>query len=279
MTYIKLYEYGCLQLKAADIADYKIDARLLLEHVCGTTASDLYTKGHDEVAPAKEAEYIEKLNLRATHVPLQHITGTQGFMGLDFKVSKDVLIPRPDTEILVECVMKEVHDGMRILDMCTGSGCILLSLLHYSNDCIGVGADISPKALEIARENAANLGIEAQFVESDLFSNIEGKFDIFVSNPPYIRTCEIEELMPEVKDHDPFIALNGHESGLYFYELIIDGVGEHLNRGALVAFEIGCDQGESVSNLMKEKGYLGVEVIKDYGGNDRVVKGIFRQQQ
>lgn len=277
MTYSKLYEYGCLKLKAADIPDFKIDARLLLEHVCGTTASDLYTKGDLEVAEGQESEYIKMLDIRATHVPLQHITGTQGFMGLDFKVSKDVLIPRPDTEILVETVLKDLHDGMSILDMCTGSGCILLSLLHYSNDCKGVGADISPKALEIARENARSLGIEATFVESDLFSNIEGKFDIFVSNPPYIRTCEIEELMPEVRDHDPFIALNGHESGLYFYELIIDGVSRHLNRGSLVAFEIGCDQGESVSKLLINHGYIDVRVIKDYGGNDRVVKGIFRQ--
>lgn len=276
MTYAKLYEYGCLQLKAADIPDYKIDARLLLEHVCGTNASDLYTKGDHEVEQNQELEYLNSINRRKTHEPLQHITGVQGFMGLDFKVSKDVLIPRPDTEILVETVLKDLHDGMRVLDMCTGSGCILLSLLHYSNDCTGVGADISPKALKIARENADSLGINAEFVESDLFSNIQGKFDVFVSNPPYIRTCEIEELMPEVRDFDPFIALNGHENGIYFYERILDGVGEHLFRGSLVAFEIGNDQGKSVSELMESHGYTSVTVIKDYAGNDRVVKGYFK---
>ncbi len=159
--------------------------------------------------------------------------------------------------------------------MCTGSGCILLSLLHYTNDCSGTGADISEGALEIARANAERLGINARFIHSNLFENIEGKFDVLVSNPPYIRTCEIEELMPEVRDHDPFIALNGHESGIYFYEKIINAAGEYLKRGSLVAFEIGCDQGKSVSELMINAGYKGVEVIKDLAGNDRVVKGFY----
>lgn len=275
MKYKELYEFGCLNLKAADISDYKTDARLLLEHVCGTSYNDLFIGGDMEIEKSKEEKYRDVLKERATHTPLQHITGVQNFMGLDFKVSPDVLVPRPDTEILVEEVLKDLHDGMRVLDMCTGSGCILLSLLNYSNDCEGVGADISPRALEIAKENAERLGIKASFIESDLFEKVEGKFDILVSNPPYIRTCEIEELMPEVKEHDPFIALNGHENGIYFYERILEKAPLYINRGALVAFEIGADQGKSVSELMIDKGYSSVEVIKDYGGNDRVVKGIF----
>lgn len=276
MKYRELYEFGCLQLKAADILDYKIDARLLIEFVCGTKAGDLFSKGDMEIAIEPEKEYKSLIEKRAAHIPLQHLTKVQGFMGLDFKVSPDVLIPRQDTETLVEAVLKEVHDGMRILDMCTGSGCILLSLLHYSNDCTGTGADISPEALKIARENAESLGIEAEFTESDLFNNINGRYDILVSNPPYIKTCEIETLSPEVKDHDPFIALDGHESGLYFYERIINEAGAYLNRGALVAFEIGPEQGEAVSGLLKEKGYIGVEVLKDLCGNNRVVLGYFR---
>jgi len=276
MTYRELYEFGCLQLKAADIYDFKIDARLLLEYVCGTDSGDLYIKGDMQIASEKEELYKSLIAERGKHIPLQHLTGTQWFMGLEFIVNGNVLVPRPDTETLVETVLKDLHDGMSVLDMCTGSGCILLSLLHYSNDCTGVGADISDKALEVARANAEKLGIEASFVQSDLFTNIEGKFDVFVSNPPYIRTCEIEELMPEVRDHDPFIALNGHESGIYFYEKIINAVGEHLKIGSLVAFEIGCDQGKSVSELMINAGYNGVEVIKDYCGNDRVVKGFYR---
>ena len=164
---------------------------------------------------------------------------------------------------------------MRLLDMCTGSGCILLSLLKFSNDCEGVGSDISDKALEVAKRNAEALGIDAAFVQGDLFESVSGKFDILVSNPPYIRTCEIEELMPEVRDHDPFIALNGHETGIYFYEKIVKAAPEYLNRGALVAFEIGCDQGREVSELMIANGYKNVEVINDLCGNPRVVKGFY----
>ena len=274
MKYSKLYEFGCLQLKAADISDWKTDARLLLEYACGTDFNFLYTNPDFEVTNDKETLYKEYIDKRLTHVPVQHITGTQCFMGLDFKVTKDVLVPRPDTEILVEEVLKDLHDGMRILDMCTGSGCILLSLLKYSNDCMGQGVDISPAALKVARENAEKLGISsAEFIESDLFQNVSGRFDILVSNPPYIKTSEIEGLMPEVSKYDPFIALDGHEDGIYFYKKILEGAGGFLNRGSLIALEIGNDEGEAVSALMKEAGLKNIEVIKDYGGNDRVVKG------
>ena len=274
MKYSKLYEFGCLQLKAADISDWKTDSRLLLEYACGTDFNFLYTNPDFEVSNDKETLYKEYIDKRLTHVPVQHITGSQCFMGLDFKVTPDVLIPRPDTEILVEEVLKDLHDGMRILDMCAGSGCILLSLLKYSNDCTGQGVDISPAALKVARENAEKLGISsAELIESDLFQNVNGKFDILVSNPPYIKTSEIETLMPEVSKYDPFIALDGHEDGVYFYKKILEGAGGFLNRGSLIAFEIGNDEGEAVSGLMKEAGLKNIEVIKDYGGNDRVVKG------
>ena len=274
MKYSKLYEFGCLQLKAADISDWKTDARLLLEFACGTDFNFLYTNPDFEVTNDKETLYKEYIDKRLTHVPVQHITGTQCFMGLDFKVTPDVLVPRPDTEILVEEVLKDLHDGMRILDMCTGSGCILLSLLKYSNDCTGQGVDISPEALKVARENADSLEISsAEFIESDLFQNVSGKFDILVSNPPYIKTSEIKTLMPEVSIHDPYIALDGHEDGVYFYKKILETSPEFLNRGSLIAFEIGNDEGEAVSKLMEEAGLKNIEVIKDYGGNDRVVKG------
>ena len=274
MKYSKLYEFGCLQLKAADISDWKTAARLLLEFACGTDFNFLYINPDFEVSEDKETLYKEYIDKRLTHVPVQHITGTQCFMGLDFKVTPDVLVPRPDTEILVEEVLKDLHDGMKILDMCTGSGCILLSLLKYSNDCTGQGVDISPEALKVARENAENLGItSAEFIESDLFQNVSGKFDILVSNPPYIKTSEIKTLMPEVRVHDPYIALDGHDDGVYFYRKILEDSPEFLNRGSLIAFEIGNDEGEAVFKLMEEAGLKNIEVIKDYGGNDRVVKG------
>ena len=273
MKYKEAYELGCLRLKAADISDYKTDARLLLEYVCDMTYGDLFTKGDSEVSAECEARYDELLVKRGNHIPLQHLTGRQDFMGLEFLVNENVLVPRADTETLVEEVLKDLHDGMRVLDMCTGSGCILLSLLKFSNDCEGVGVDISEKALEVAKKNSEALHIDATFIQSDLFENVEGKFDILVSNPPYIRTCEIEELMPEVRDHDPFIALNGHETGVFFYEKIVERAPEFLNRGGLLAFEIGCDQGKEVSDIMIRGGFKNVEVINDLCGNPRVVKG------
>ena len=275
MKYKEAYELGCLRLKAADISDYKTDARLLLEYVCGTTYGDLFTKGESEVSAECEERFNDLLVKRSNHIPLQHLTGRQEFMGLEFLVNENVLVPRADTETLVEEVLKDLHDGMRVLDMCTGSGCILLSLLKFSNDCEGVGVDISEKALEVAKSNSEALNINATFIQSDLFENVEGKFDILVSNPPYIRTCEIEELMPEVRDHDPFIALNGHETGVFFYEKIVAQAPKFLNRGGLLAFEIGCDQGKEVSDIMSRGGFKNVEVINDLCGNSRVVKGFF----
>ena len=210
---------------------------------------------------------------RAQRIPLQHITGEQEFMGLTFRVNEHTLIPRQDTEILVEEAMLYLHDGMRILDMCTGSGCILLSLLKYSNECEGVGVDISEQALAVARENATRLGLKAGFVQSDLFEQVQGRFDMLVSNPPYIATKEIETLMPEVREHEPMQALDGMEDGLYFYRKIVEKSADYLYNGARLYFEIGYDQGEAVSTLMREKGYQDVKVIKDYAGLDRVVVG------
>lgn len=275
MTYSELYKLGCLKLKAAEISEYCNDARLLIEHVCNTTRNDLYAHGDEEVSHEKESEFLVACDKRASHIPLQHITGVQWFMGLEFCVNEHVLVPRPDTETLVEEVLKDLHDGMSILDMCTGSGCILLSLLKYSNNCEGVGADISDKALEVSRLNAQRLQLDARFVCSDLFENITGKFDVIVSNPPYIRTREIEGLMPEVRDYDPFIALDGHEDGLYFYRKIIADAADYLKIGSLLAFEIGNDQGLEVKQLMEKAGFKEVTVVKDLCGNDRVVKGFF----
>ena len=277
MTTKELYEFGCLQLKAAEISEYRLDARLLLETATGISYAEFLSNPEEEVAKEEEALYSEMISKRAERIPLQHITKKQGFMGLDFNVSPDVLIPRQDTETLVEEVLKDLHDGMSILDMCTGSGCIILSLLNYSNDTKGVGADVSEAALSIASENAKELGLAERccFLKGDLFENISGKFDILVSNPPYIRTEEIASLMPEVRNHDPFIALDGREDGLYFYKRIISEAAPFLKRGSLTAFEIGNDQGEAVSKLMIDAGYKEVTVINDLCNNARVVKGYF----
>ena len=238
-SYEELYRLGKGELESAGISEAELDARLLLEHVCGTNRNDLLVHGDREVAAAEQNVYERLLAGRKERIPLQQLTGRQEFMGLEFAVNEHVLIPRQDTEILVEEVLRNLYDGMRILDLCTGSGCILISLLHYSNDCEGVGTDISAEALDVARQNAQKLlGIQAgagdaltfhgteesaenrdgriSFIQGDLFEKVEGKFDIIVSNPPYICRNVIETLMPEVREHEPLLALDGGEDGISF---------------------------------------------------------------
>lgn len=280
MTYRECYEQGCRTLQAAGIEEAALDARLLLEAVCGTDRNDLLVHGEQPVAPEAEEKYLNWIRQRAEHIPLQQLTGEQGFMGLTFSVNEHVLIPRQDTEILVEEVLKELHDGMRVLDMCTGSGCILLSLLHYSNDCEGLGVDLSAEALEVAGRNVLKVltpekAEHAHFLQSDLFEKVEGKFEIIVSNPPYIASAEVEKLMPEVRDHEPRMALDGTEDGLYFYRRIIEEAGKHLVSSGMLFFEIGYDQGQAVSELMRTEGYCEVQVVQDYTGLDRVVLGTY----
>lgn len=276
MQYAKLYQIGKEQLQKAGITDAELDARLLLEFICHTDRNALYAHGDQEIEDEKMHDFLQLIEKRAVHIPLQHLTGEQNFMGLDFLVNEHVLIPRQDTEILVEEIMRDLHDGIRILDMCTGSGCILLSLLHYSNDCVGVGVDVSEDALAVARQNADRLAEkQAVFIQSDLFEKVEGSFDLVVSNPPYIRSQEIAGLMPEVREHEPHLALDGKDDGLHFYREIIKGAMPHLKRGGQLFFEIGYDQGEAVQALLAANGYTEIAVVKDYAGLDRVVYGTF----
>ena len=275
MNYRKLYETGKDRLEKAGIQEAALDARLLLEEVCRTDRNTLLVHGDRAVTEEEETQFRIFIERRSTHEPLQQITGWQEIMGLRFSVTEDVLVPRQDTETLVEEVMRYLRDGMEILDVCTGSGCILLSLLRYSNGCRGVGCDISEKALAVAGQNAKELGISAQFIQSDLFESIEGRFEYIVSNPPYIRKDMIPTLMEEVRDHEPLIALDGGEDGLDFYRKITREATEHLYSGGMLFFEIGYDQGEAVKLLMEEEGYEEVTVSQDLAGLDRVVYGTF----
>jgi release factor glutamine methyltransferase len=291
--YQMLYNEGKSILAQHHIAEADLDARLLLEYVCKTDRNTLLVHGDREVSDEEQERYLELIRKRGQHIPLQHLTGEQDFMGLTFTVNENVLVPRQDTEILVEEVMKNLHDGMRILDMCTGSGCILLSLLQYSNDCIGVGADLSEEALAVARENYARLkaekpAMEATFVQSDLFASLpvpsEGlerqdavwgeKFDIVVSNPPYIKTDVIDTLMPEVREYEPLMALDGREDGLYFYKKITHDTKRYLNRGGMLFYEIGYDQAADVQKIMEAEGFQEITVVQDFAGLDRVVYGV-----
>lgn len=265
--------YGRKTLEEAHIADAQVDSWQLLEHICGCDRSYYYLHMDETLSGEQKQQYMDCIQKRASHIPLQHITGKAYFMGLEFLVNEHVLIPRFDTEVLVEEVLKRVKGSMDILDMCTGSGCILLSILHEKKDCRGTGTDISERALETARKNAALLGLNPKFIHTDLFEHIEEKYDIIVSNPPYIPTKVIETLEEEVRFHDPILALDGMEDGLYFYRKIVKYSVDFLKDGGYLCLEIGHDQGSDVSQMMELQGYDQVTVIKDLSGLDRVVIG------
>ena len=275
MEYVVVYKEGAARLKDSGVREAELDARLLLEYVCQTDRNTLLAHPEREVSEEESDRFLALIERRAKREPLQYITKEQEFMGLKFETSVNTLIPRQDTECLVEEAMKNLHDGMAILDVCCGTGCILLSLLHYSNDCTGVGVDIDANAVELAKKNAKNLGIDATFAVSDLFEAVEGSFDLITSNPPYIPTKVIETLDPEVKDYEPMAALDGGEDGLTFYRLIAAKAKQYLKRGGMIFLEIGYDQGEAVSSLLADAGFKQVEVIKDLAGLDRVVKAYY----
>ena len=275
-----LLKEGTKVLEQHEIQEARLDAWLLLEYVTGV------------VEEKKATAYRKAIAKRAEHVPLQHITHQACFMGFEFYVNENVLVPRQDTETLVEKAL-EILKGRkspRILDMCTGSGCILLSLLALTEEAQGVGADVSPMALQVAKKNADSLGVadRADFVESDLFlapffQEKTGKdmplYDILISNPPYIRSADIEELMEEVRDHDPRLALDGHEDGLYFYRTITEQAGDYLVPGGWLLYEIGCSQGEDVAALLRKYKFEDIEIRQDLAGLDRVVLGRKKLQE
>ncbi len=270
------------RLEEAGIQDAETEVRIILTEYAHITLSDIFSDPEKEITDEEALKQIEDvLERRCTGIPLQHITGKTGFMGFDFKVSPAALVPRPDTEILTEEALRDYHDGSSILDLCTGSGCIIISLLALMNDCYGVGTDISEDALALASENASLILGEKKerlvLKKGDLYDALSDDelFDVIVSNPPYIRTAEIEKLSTEVKDHDPYIALDGGEDGLDFYRKIISGATGHLRKGGDLLLEIGYDQAEDVSDIMKANGFTEVQTVKDFGGNDRVVRGIY----
>jgi release factor glutamine methyltransferase len=272
-TYRQAEQKGEEILMAAGIGDAKTDAWLLLEMVARIDRSFYFTHADEPVALEVLLEYERVLQKRAERVPLQYITGEQEFMGMTFKVNSNVLIPRQDTETLVEETLRVMAPGMEILDLCTGSGCVLLSILKNAPSVQGTGSDISKQALLVAKENGRNYELDAEWVRSNLFDNITGTFDVIVSNPPYIPSAEIGTLMPEVADFEPIQALDGGEDGLDFYRRIISQAPEYLKENGYLFFEIGYDQGLAVWRLMCEAGFADVTVIKDLAGNDRVVRG------
>lgn len=273
MIYRECYDRGRAVLEAAGVPEADLDARLLLEYVCGTDRNTLLVHGGREVTAEELNRYEDLTARRAGRIPLQQLTGVQEFMGLTFQVNEHVLIPRQDTEILVEEALKAITPGMEVLDLCTGSGCIAVSLAKFKPKAKVQGADISPEALQVSEENAGRNGVDVRFFLSDMFKQVRGNFDVIVSNPPYIPTGVIQGLMPEVKDFEPHLALDGREDGLWFYRILTSEGKKYLKSGGVLMAEIGCDQGKAVKRLFQEEGYCEIKVIKDLAGLDRVVIG------
>ena len=273
MTFRELLTEGKNALTACKIEDAELDAWLLLEHISHMNRAAFFLRQQENASQEDICRYRDLIRQRGSHIPVQHLTGTQEFMGLEFKVNSQVLIPRQDTETLVEEALKVLEPGMNVLDLCTGSGCIIVSLMKYKEGLTGTASDISKQAILVAKENAKQNQVEVEFVSSDLFKSITGTYDMIISNPPYIPTEVIGGLMPEVKNFEPMEALDGKEDGLYFYREIASEAGNFLNSNGYLYFEIGHDQGGKVAAIMESNGYRNVRVVKDLAGNDRVVMG------
>ncbi len=273
--YSDVLRNGVKTLTDNDIEEAAVDAYLLFEDVFDMPKSQYYLKMNQIADDGLVRRYYDGIAKRAKHIPVQYITGKQSFYGLEFEVNSNVLIPRQDTEILVEeCLKRFGHmPDAKVLDLCTGSGCIAISLKKNMEHCRMTAADISEQALEVAKRNADHLNAEVTFLKSDLFENVEGMFDLIVSNPPYIPTKVIETLAPEVREHEPHLALDGTGDGLLFYRKIVAKGKSHLKENGCFAFEIGFDQAEDVSNILEENGFTRIQVIKDLPGLDRVVIG------
>ena len=286
-TFHELLTQGIQLLMNAGIEEARLDAWLLLEYTADISRAWYYAHPESEVNEEIVSEYLSLCQKRAEHIPLQHLTHQACFMGYDFYVDERVLVPRQDTEVLAEEALHQLRNmrNPRILDMCTGSGCLLLSLLMELPDAIGTGVDISEAALAVAERNRKNLELEkrAVLVQSDTFSgdyfqknsgNISLEYDMLISNPPYIPTEDIGKLMEEVRFHDPVLALDGREDGLYFYRRITEQAGKYLKPGGWLMYEIGCEQGTDVSAIMQGEGFTEVTVKKDLAGLDRVVYAV-----
>lgn len=285
-----LVKEGEYRLAKAFCMDAKIDAEELYCFLTGLDKVGLFLRANEEVDEETEKKYMELIDKRVQRIPLQHITGTQEFMGHTFKVDPHVLIPRQDTETLVEEAAKTIQNtpvrkltfmeklrGSKewdVLDLCCGSGAIGISLAKICSNIKVTASDISPEAIAVAAENAASLRAKVKFVEGDMFEPLNGKkFDMIVTNPPYIRTAMISILQEEVKNHEPLTALDGGRDGLNFYRIIVKKAAEHLKPEGFLMMEIGHDQGEDLRKMLKDDGrYTPAEVIKDLPGKDRVVK-------
>jgi release factor glutamine methyltransferase len=252
--------------------DFKIDAKYLLEYVLACDSLYLFMNKDKAVTEEEKSQYLQLISRRKKHEPLQYIIGSQSFMGLDFNVRPGCLIPRSDTEPLVEAVLSRGMNKKTLLDIGSGSGAIHISIAYTLRQMLCTAVDISEKALEISEENAKKHGVldRINYVKSNLFEQVNEKYDIIVSNPPYIPTKVIEGLQDELF-HEPFIALDGGEDGYDFYRTIISQARDYLNDDGLIVLEVGHDQARTIEVLLKDNGYHHIEIIKDLSQIERVV--------
>ncbi|MCD8151856.1 MAG: peptide chain release factor N(5)-glutamine methyltransferase [Clostridiales bacterium] len=284
MTYREIRTWAAERLRAAGVENESAESGFLMEYACGMSLGSYLLRPVEEIPECSAAKYRELVGQRCRRIPLQHLTGVQEFMGLPFEVNEHVLIPRQDTELLAEQALEILRgwtaaedaaqiQNPRVLDLCTGSGCIAVSLKTLCPQAAVYASDVSREALAVAQRNAAANHADVQFTESNLFSGISGAFHMIVSNPPYIPRGEIPSLMPEVRDHEPMLALDGEEDGLEYYRRIARECRDFLLPGGWLLFEIGWNQGDDVAELMRENSFSGVEVIPDLAELDRVVRG------
>ena len=303
MTIAENLKNGAGRLLAADVPDASYDAEVLMEYVMGLSRTRLLAEQNNAMDADREAAYLELIDRRCDRIPLQHLTHVQEFMGLPIYVDERVLCPRLDTEVLAmevrhiidliyknggllsrpENVVPLRHDvyhdmQVRILDLCTGSGCVAISTWDYGKnrdynlDITAV--DKSEDALAVAKKNIETLGARVTLKRGDLYEPVtDDHFHVITANPPYIATRYLDELMPEVRDHEPRMALDGGEDGLIYYRSITEKAQDHLYEGGWLLYEIGFDQGEAVRDIMIENGFLDVKIIKDLAGDDRVAAG------
>ena len=274
MTYRQILDEAITILSDAGIDEASNDAWVLFENVFRMNRTRYFMSSLDTVPEQAVQEYMALVKRRETREPLQYITGKAYFMGLEFNVNESVLIPRFDTEILVEEALKHVDANSEVLDVCTGSGCIAISIGVLGSVKSVQAVDISQEALSVAdiniqHNNASNVSL----IHSDMFANVHGEFDMIVSNPPYIRTAEVEVLMPEVVMHEPRIAVDGYEDGLHFYRILAEESGHFLKNNGWLIMEIGYDQAEDVTKLLQSNNFTDIKVIRDLAGLDRVVCG------
>ena len=282
--------WGIETLKEAGIADAKVDAFWLFEAACRISRAQYLLEPDRELTEGELSRYQSFIERRKKHEPCQYITGICEFYGLEFLVNPKVLIPRQDTEILVEEALKRLSDrkalaeetvkklpdteGPRVLDLCTGSGAVATAIKHTRPEIEMTATDISEEALEVAKENSRNNHCEITFIQSNLFESVKAKrFDMIVSNPPYVSEAEYETLMPEIKDFEPELALKAGKEGLDIYKELIRKAPDYLKEGGWLLVEIGSSQADAVKTIFAESGFQEICVVKDLAGLDRVVLG------